>query len=162
MEGHKIAHEKVLNLLLAGKAIITVKNSNTGNRFTFRVKRPKTGDVHNLNDRRNALRFISVLTGSDNTSNYKYFGCIKILGGIDFDGTQSFEYNFSDKAKVKRECDSVKVFEWFMGKLVNHKPMGENIEFWHNGHCCRCGHLLTVPESIEDGIGPECKKINQR
>lgn len=160
---YKISHNKALELILAGKAIITLKNAKTGNRFTYRIKRMKTGDVHNVNDRRNALRFISVLTGPENTSHYSYFAHFKILGGIDFDGTQSFEYKFNkDKAKVKRDCQSVQVFEWVVGNLVHKKPMPSNIEIWHNGHCCRCGRVLTVPESIEDGIGPECKRINSK
>jgi hypothetical protein len=29
----------------------------------------------------------------------------------------------------------------------------------HEGKCGRCGRLLTVPSSIESGIGPECSKI---
>lgn len=162
---HKISHNKALELILAGKAIITIKNANTGNRFTYRIKRMKTNDVHNKNDRRNALRFISVLTGNQNDDNhsYKYFGYFKIEGAIDFDGTQSFSYKYGEeKAKIKRESQSVKVFEWVLSHLVYQKPMSDNIEIWHNGHCCRCGRLLTVPESIADGIGPECKRINSK
>ncbi len=28
--------------------------------------------------------------------------------------------------------------------------------YW--GHCCVCGKALTVPESIEYGVGPECRR----
>jgi hypothetical protein len=28
----------------------------------------------------------------------------------------------------------------------------------HEGRCGKCGRLLTVPESVETGIGPECAK----
>jgi hypothetical protein len=26
----------------------------------------------------------------------------------------------------------------------------------HENHCGRCGRTLTVPESVERGIGPDC------
>jgi len=29
-------------------------------------------------------------------------------------------------------------------------------------HCARCGHVLTTPESIAAGLGPECSKRGMR
>jgi hypothetical protein len=29
-------------------------------------------------------------------------------------------------------------------------------EVYHEGRCGRCNRKLTVPESIETGLGPEC------
>jgi len=160
---HQVPHNKALELILAGNATITLKNPRTGNRFTYRIKRMKTGDVHNVNDQRNAYRFVSVLTGNQNDDNnsYKYFADFKILNAIDFDGTQAFNYKFGKKAKIARDAQSVQVFEWVTKHLVD-KDLPSYIEVWHSGHCCRCGRLLTVPESIEDGIGPECKRINHK
>jgi hypothetical protein len=155
---HLINHNSALPLLLAGKCTFTVKNSQNGNRFTFKINRPKTGDIKNKNDRRNALRFISVMTGPDNETNYKYFGTIKILNDIDFDGNQDFEYTFSQKAKISKESQSVKVFEWFMHWLRRGK-LPEFIEIWNSGNCCKCGRKLTDPLSIELSIGPECRKM---
>jgi predicted metal-dependent hydrolase len=42
-------------------------------------------------------------------------------------------------------------------KLVESLCPGFNVH--HEGKCGRCGRLLTVPSSIESGIGPECSKI---
>ena len=28
----------------------------------------------------------------------------------------------------------------------------------HEGRCCRCGRVLSTPESCDRGIGPECWK----
>jgi hypothetical protein len=30
------------------------------------------------------------------------------------------------------------------------------VEVHHNGHCARCGRMLTVPESLYTGFGPDC------
>jgi hypothetical protein len=32
------------------------------------------------------------------------------------------------------------------------------VEVWHEGTCGKCGRALTVPSSIENGLGPECIK----
>ncbi len=161
LHSHIIPHNKALKLILAGKAIITIKNTATGNRFTYRIKRPVTPNVHDKNDTRNSLRFIATLCGTDNESAYKYFGFFKIEGEIDFDGTQSFIYKYgNEKAKIKRESQSVQAFEWVVSRLINRQPLPASIEIWHNGKCCRCGRTLTVPESIAAGIGPECERIN--
>jgi hypothetical protein len=31
------------------------------------------------------------------------------------------------------------------------------MELWHEGRCGKCGRALTVPESIESGLGPVCE-----
>jgi hypothetical protein len=36
--------------------------------------------------------------------------------------------------------------------------MANSIEIWHEGTCCRCGKRLTVPASIELGMGADCAK----
>jgi hypothetical protein len=35
-------------------------------------------------------------------------------------------------------------------------PAEVDLEVWHEGRCGACGRRLTVPESIERGLGPEC------
>ena len=50
---------------------------------------------------------------------------------------------------------SVQAFIWFLNRIEADKPT-DGFEFWHEGKCGRCGRKLTVPESIEAGIGPEC------
>jgi hypothetical protein len=34
--------------------------------------------------------------------------------------------------------------------------MYPDAEVMHVGKCCKCRRLLTTPESIQRGIGPEC------
>jgi hypothetical protein len=39
--------------------------------------------------------------------------------------------------------------------------LGRLLEVWHEGRCGRCGRALTVPESVERGIGPECWELRR-
>jgi hypothetical protein len=133
MKQHTIEHSKALDFILAGNSLFTVVNSRTGNRFTFKVKKHKTDNVH----------FVKVLTNPDV---YQFIGSI-----ID----SSFRH--SKKSKISTNAQSVQVFAYIFKKLVENK-LPEFIEIWHNGKCGRCGRALTVPSSIETGFGPECFK----
>ena len=33
-------------------------------------------------------------------------------------------------------------------------------EVWHEGRCGKCGRVLTVPESLILGLGPECAQMS--
>jgi hypothetical protein len=48
-----------------------------------------------------------------------------------------------------------KMFSWTWARA--HKGLlPETIEVWHEGACCYCAKRLTVPASIELGMGPDC------
>lgn len=135
-----IAKEKHKQFIFAGNAYFTVRNSKTGNRFTFRVGKPKIQRI----DKQEA-HFVSVLTGPQNTDDYSFLGTIF---------NQSF-YKYSIKSRVDEKAQSQKVWAWFFKNLVDG-TLPDFIEVWHEGYCGRCGKLLTVPESIEAGFGPDC------
>lgn len=151
-----VKKEKILSnheeFLLAGNAHFTVKNEDTKNRYTFRVKLSKPRKT-NLNNGYNKIKyyFVSVLTGSDNTKNYTYLGMLKI--------TQDEKIFYLTKCSNTKNTTAVKVFQWLL-KNINNLP--KNVSFYHEGYCARCGRLLTVPESIKSGFGPECIKIRKR
>jgi hypothetical protein len=63
----KIKHKLALDFIFGGKSLFTVKNPQTGNRFTFKVKKSKENDV---------FLCFSVLTNGDNI--YEYIGYIKL------------------------------------------------------------------------------------
>lgn len=128
--------------VFSGKAVFTVKNEETGNRFTFKVV--KLSEKRNYNT--NPLWFVSVLVGPLNTHHYKYIGTC-------FD-TQSFTYG--KKSKIVEDSQSIKVWKWFLSHL-NKLP--DNVKVFHEGQCLKCGKVLTVPESIESGLGPICSQL---
>ena len=140
MAGVLIDKDKMERFIFAGKAIFTIRNNDTGNRFTFRVIHPKRikDDIY----------FVSVLTGGDNNSMYSFFGTI-------FDKTR---FKVSAKAKIGLDSQSIKVFQWFWKVLLSDQPFPKQIQIWHEGVCGKCGKKLTVPESVDIGLGPVCAR----
>lgn len=120
---------------LAGNAIFTLRSKATGERFTFRVRQPRDDTPH----------FVALLRGPDNTSDYSY------LGTIYRDG----RYKHGKRSPIGPDAPSARAFDWFWRRL-EAGLLHEKLEIWHEGRCGRCGRLLTVPESVARGIGPDC------
>lgn len=133
MKSNKLSNSEALRFIFAGKSVVTFVNTKTNNRFTFKVKQAKDSN----------LFFVSVLTNPDV---YTYIGtCIE------------GNYKHGKKSTISTNSQSVKVFEYVLGKLkMNNLP--DFVEVWHEGFCGKCGKRLTVPQSIESGIGPDCMK----
>jgi Family of unknown function (DUF6011) len=132
-----------LNFIISGKAIFTISSLKTGKRFTYKVEKP-----NNLSDKNDdGFRFIKILNGPDNTSNYRYIGYIS-----------KRRYVHGRNSKINESAESVVAFKWMLHWLNNDNIMQDKLEIRHEGRCGRCGRMLTVPESIDIGIGPECIK----
>jgi hypothetical protein len=54
------------------------------------------------------------------------------------------------------------VFPWTFARLQAGKALPASIEIWHEGGCQCCGKRLTVPASIELGMGPDCAEERGR
>jgi hypothetical protein len=119
----------VEGFILGGNATLTVVGRAA--RYTYRVRQSKDG----------AVNFVSVLSGTDNESDYQFIGTL-VRGRF-------FPKGWRDGATP---APSAVAFAW----LWNHRANPTPAEVWHEGRCCRCGRKLTVPESIAAGIGPEC------
>lgn len=120
--------------ILAGNATFTIRSEKTGARFTYRVRASEDGAVH----------FVALLNGPDNEGDFQYIGYVR--RGVFFHG---------NKSRINREAPSVKAFAWAFSK-IQAGVIPDTLGVWHEGRCGRCGRKLTVPESIEAGIGPEC------
>ena len=144
MESHKLQYktgEELLKFMTSGKSLFTIKNSETGNRFTFKVTK--------LKDDNKEIYFVKVMTGSNNETDYSFIGTLF--------GTSTFvkNYKHSSKSNITESAQSVKVLKWLIDVCIKN-TVPKVVEFYHSGHCLRCGRTLTVPESIESGYGPEC------
>jgi uncharacterized protein DUF6011 len=117
--------------VLAGNAIFTLSNPETGGRFTYRVRASEDGRVH----------FVSVLTGTDNENSYRYLGVIR---------RGAFEHG--RKSTIGASAPSARAFAWFWAHRADPSPA----VVLHSGRCGRCNRTLTVPQSLETGLGPEC------
>jgi Family of unknown function (DUF6011) len=129
----------VKRYVLAGKATITLKSLKTGTRYTYRVNQ-KTKDDGTVTP-----HFVSVMYGPDNTSDFLYMGAI-------FEGAK---YRHTKNSKLQENDVRERAFCYVWDRVLDGL-LPENVEVWHSGACGRCGRKLTVPESIRNGIGPEC------
>lgn len=48
------------------------------------------------------------------------------------------------------------IFPWTWNRILDQGSLPESVEVWHEGGCCHCNRKLTVPASIELGMGPDC------
>lgn len=157
----QLKHEFALDYILSEgnsknrKRTFTFVDTNTNQRFTYKITELRENKY---------MRFVKLMNGRDNENNFVYFAYIKLTNN-------SFVYKHGGaKAKVQRSAPSVILFETVMaylrarreGRLVGGKPIPDmpQYQIWHEGVCCRCGRKLTVPNSVHDGIGPECKKMS--
>lgn len=140
--------------VLAGKATFTIEVPESFRtekpdlelkpHYTFRVEHKAA------NGQYKETWFAKLLTGPDNTRNYSYVGILNVDNG-----------QVRTTAKSKLAGDSIVL------KLLNRTlalvwagdiaPLeAQGFALHHEGRCGKCGRLLTTPESIERGIGPEC------
>ena len=130
------------DFILAGNATFTLKSMKTGDHYTYQVKAPWDGSKFELD---NPRRFVSLRTGGDDWTYIGFF----------------YEDRLNAGKKGSANHPAFKALAWFTGALPAAIGFGQEIpadvvEFWHEGHCARCGRQLTDPTSIERGFGPDC------
>jgi len=137
------------DFILAGNAIFTVREGDE--HLTYRIKKPthEKGRKLSLSERNNKPYFIGKLVGPDNTSDYRYLGVLN---------ENTFEVNLTGKSMYTKSSKAVQVLELALGAIRENDMsiLSPNMEILAPKYCGRCARLLTVPESIENGIGPEC------
>lgn len=129
-ERGQLDRQEARSYLLAGRAVVTFRNSETGNRFTFKVSAHESGSPW----------FVRILRGSEGDD---------FLGTIFDDGG----FRHGRNSPISRDAPSARTFAWLWAHIDR---LPETIEVWHEGRCLRCGRALTDPESIRAGYGPIC------
>lgn len=46
----------------------------------------------------------------------------------------------------------------YIVKMAINPGLKSRMKLYHLGICCRCGRKLTTKKSMEEGVGPKCKK----
>lgn len=137
------------NFVVGGNSIFTIEipaSYGEANQlkphYTFRVRKPKNAE--------NEIFFVQILTGPDNTSSYTYLGVLdKETGFVRTTQKSSFHQNDLIVRLLNRTLNLI----W----AENTQSINDaGFEIHHEGRCGRCGRVLTVPESITSGFGPEC------
>lgn len=124
---HQLAPSAALKYIFAGKGKFTLVGK--ANRFTYRTQAIDNG-----------LTFVRVLAGSDS---WVYIGAIK--SGRLYAGKRG-----------SPNAASFKALAWYLETANQAPQIAAKAECWHEGVCGRCGRPLTVPSSIESGLGPIC------
>lgn len=139
--GRLVEWKDIRLFVFAGNATFTLRSVETGARFTYKVRRAKEENRSGT-----VPYFVSLLRGPSNEEDYAYMGIIDERG-----------FHATTKSRVGTEAASHKAFQFLLARMRAGGSPCVTMEFWHEGRCCRCGRKLTVPESVQDGIGPECK-----
>jgi len=130
------------NFFLGGNATFTVDNGR-GTHYTFKIRQPKKDNPRFTGP---APHFASLLTGPDNENSYSYLGIVD----------NNMTVRLTAKSKMNDDSTPVKVLRWVLSLVATNGSMPDGYKVHHEGKCGCCGRTLTVPESIERGIGPEC------
>lgn len=128
--------EDARKFILAGNATVTLVSVASGKRFTYKIRQKDNTTPH----------FVALLNGPDNENDFQYMGAI----------FKREEFRATAKSKIGKDAPSFQAFDWSFKAIINGETLPEGLEVWHEGKCCRCNRKLTVPESISNGIGPEC------
>lgn len=135
----QLAIADALKFMLAGNAIFTLRSNRTGMRFTYWMQAPK--DLKE--GERPTVWFVKLLIGPQNTTDYQYIGMVR-----------NKRFTLTKASQLSGKAPAVVAIEWTLKMLF--EQIDPHVEIWHAGRCGRCGLTLTVPESIERGLGPKC------
>ena len=87
--------DDISKFVFGGNATFTVVNTDTNKWFTFKVRQPKGNKE---------VSFVSVLTGSDNSTSYSFLGTYF---------SKSDSYRYSKKSSIGSKSQSAQVISWF-------------------------------------------------
>ncbi len=147
--------------ILAGNATFTLVSNRTGARYTYKVRRDK------LTTSPSGRYAVLLLIGPDNESNFAYLGAMhsrmrKVPAGPFDIEEEVWEFFRSKRSEYSAQSAPIIAFTWMWRRLSDNLSLESPVDpsggakLLHCGRCGRCGRLLTVPESIESGYGPEC------
>jgi Family of unknown function (DUF6011) len=141
--GHRFATVADAKLFtLAGNATITLESLKTGAHFTYRIREAKA--THN--ETKEPVYFVSLLNGPDNENDYMYLGIVR-----------AGAFTLTRNSKAGATASAVVAFKYFWS--LQGETFPAQLIVRHEGRCGRCGRTLTVPSSIDLGIGPECAQL---
>lgn len=135
-------NDELLQYVTAGRATFTlsVAYSHETQRYTYKVQQ----------DQSNPRRFfVKVLYGPDNLEDYRYIGLF-------YDDTLVLR---TTRASIVKQVDErIKVFNTLLDEICDRANLDRCVlDIYKSKRCARCGRLLTTPDSIQLGLGPECR-----
>lgn len=136
-----ITADQFRNFIFAGRSIFTLENTTTNTYITFKIRQiKKKGKL------------------VPNNFGISCKGVGSLMAGFIFLGFLHLERKSFKRWGEHKDNPSFigyKTLFWLFRNLENLENF-PNLELYHEGICCKCGRTLTVPESIDTGIGPKC------
>jgi len=129
---------------MGGNATFTVQNPQ-GEYYTFKICQPNKSP--RFRGQSVIPHFASLLTGPDNENSYTYLGMVNPETG---------DVKLTRQSRYTENSKPFQVIRWALKHALGDRQIPDGYQINHAGHCGRCGRLLTVPESLTRGIGPEC------
>jgi hypothetical protein len=141
----------------------TIQNVENGDHRSFKVKTQKENAKFAPGD-----RVVGLLAGHDNERDYERFAFIRNDSGGDYIQTWRRYVGVGRKTRYEYFTmlleAAIKSLETDEDKdgcaMFKVQVAGKEREYMVvlAKHCFKCNRLLTTPESIAAGIGPECAK----
>jgi len=128
-----------MDFFSAGKACFTIRAKDL--RFTYRINKVEDSWKPGKH-----VYFVKFLSGPDNVNSYTYLGMYNPI---------RHTIRLTKKSRVGEKSDVFRYLAYALALMALNK-LPDNVEVWHEGRCGRCNRTLTVPESIERGLGPIC------
>ena len=149
-----MASKLLKQFFTGGKSYFTVKvpeafasaHAGCNLHYTFRIEQADPTEKYP-----NPAHFVKLLTGPNNTEDYTYMGILN---------PQTGEVRATRNSKIAETAWSFRIVRRVLAQIFEGDGMpaiqahGWDVD--HMGRCGRCARPLTVPESIELGIGPDC------
>lgn len=146
---HKLDVPAFKTFIFQGKALFTLENKEKGTNITFKIQKLKR-----KRDQPEETRLFDVHVNAVNNLSQNS----RFLGQVD-----RKMKTFKPHPRIDKTHIGIQTINWLIEKWGDLEKIeaGGNLGMYHQGVCCKCGLTLTVPESIENGIGPQCKKYRQ-
>ena len=125
----------IILFMFGGNAIFTIVKDNT--HYSYKIYRKKTTDG-------SKIYHLYLRKANKGT----YCGYFKITDN-------RLHFKRSDKYDVPANCDDLIVLH---DVIKGRKNLPDNIKVYHSGRCGCCGRILTDPQAMARGFGPECWK----
>lgn len=131
--------DDILAFIQAGNSTFTIQSTKIDKRYTYKV---------NVDKKNEDRFFVKVLFGPENTKDYRFLGWFY---------TNNLTLKSSIKSCIADPLDPrFSMLKYLLQFLCTEDELPDSCKFYPSGRCGRCGRMLTTPESVERGIGPEC------
>jgi hypothetical protein len=148
-EGRIVSPVSMLEYMLAGKAVFTIRSKRSQRHYTYKVTRAKDNG-----EQKSPLRWwVNVLTGDNNSNPHHY----SKMGQVVCNSGGYPHFRMVQGAQFSKDSFPTAGFKHVLTAVVQEDEVAlAGFEFFHEGRCGVCNRRLTDPESVARGIGPVC------